>query len=498
MNHTRDGKRQRVTRIVLALTALGLGPGIVPVRAQDDPANGLAAPTAARPTSTWSKEALTLAGGYVAWETDLPLRYTARIRDYALVEGYLLATGTDGIVRAFRADTGVPVWTRRVAREMESFWGPIATRIDTAMLPVESRSPGNTAPAEPTAPPPSNGKVPANGEVPAEAETLASPPPTPAGMIDAVVFTRVDSVVMLNLHTGEMLKELPVAQPNTAMAAVSDRFVVQISIEKRVRCLRIKDGVEQWLMATPGFVRLMPTYLREPAGALIVDDTATVALVDVDPKGKIYAAELKTDKPVGYAISRDVLLVTTADRMLFVLDRATGELRWKRFLRNWPRGAAVGIGEAIYQPTAEAGLICLNRKDGSVNWVDPRGEQVLAHWNDHAVVLRKDDTLAFWNIARRAPTRLIALDHPCDGLANPLNRAAFLTTADGRMRCLQPIRGTTVSQRDFRTLPGEPTIPGRTTTATADATAAPAKGTGGDQQDLDLKDPLRSNLDLQP
>ena len=68
------------------------------------------------------------AGARLAWQVALPLKFTTSIRSCHLVDEYLYAIGTDGRVRAVRADTGEHVWTRRITQPGVGLWSPTAYR----------------------------------------------------------------------------------------------------------------------------------------------------------------------------------------------------------------------------------------------------------------------------------------------------------------------------------------------------------------------------------
>ena len=98
--------RRRAWRRVLALAvgwAVILG------------AVGPGAAEAAAPLGPWRPEQMALAGARIAWQVHLPMGYTTSIKSYHLVDGYLYGLGTDGYVRAIRADTGEYVWTQKLA-----------------------------------------------------------------------------------------------------------------------------------------------------------------------------------------------------------------------------------------------------------------------------------------------------------------------------------------------------------------------------------------------
>ena len=69
---------------------------------------------------------LVLAGVRIAWQTTLPLRFTDSIKSYHLIDEYLYAIGADGSIRGVRADTGRHIWTKPIAKPLETIYAPQA------------------------------------------------------------------------------------------------------------------------------------------------------------------------------------------------------------------------------------------------------------------------------------------------------------------------------------------------------------------------------------
>ncbi|UCD28058.1 MAG: PQQ-binding-like beta-propeller repeat protein [Planctomycetota bacterium] len=346
---------------------------------------------------------LALAGARIAWRVTLPLRMTASIKSYHLVEGYIYAIGVDGKVRTVRADTGDHIWTKPLAEPFETLWPPVSYH-DSEM--------------------------------------------------DAVVFTRIGDVLFLDSKTGEELKRYKLRAPTVGAVAVSGDTIYAAVVGARVYNYSISRQIPLWQLSTTAPINLAPICKSDQADKdqlFVADSKGQVASVSGETKKLRFAQKIDGEPRGWLTTDTDRLYVATADGSLHVLDRRTGDpIRRSIHLSKPPDGGPVVTADAVYQAVEGGGLYRLPLKSDSSVRFDARSKRFLADWPHHIVQLRTDGKIALVN--RRAGKESVVLDigEVADGISNLWNEAVIVYSAQGELRCLQPIGSKSLTLADFK------------------------------------------------
>jgi len=444
--------------------------------------------------------ALTLAGAHTAWEIQLPLKYTDRITSYQLVDGMIYALAEDGTVRSLRADTGRPLWTRRLVESFAFLRGP-----QPAILPDGRR---------------------------------------------AVTFTLARHVLVLDPGSGREIHNVLCPTLNVAGALVAHGYCFQCRPRHRFQCIRLRDEMPVWAKTMPGLLEVAPVFIPASNEPLVAcaDDRGTVVVAALDGT-KRFVRSLRA-RPIGWlATDGWALFVATDDMRLHAIEVGSGESIWTLPLYGMPSEGPVLSSEAVYQATHNAGLyrVPLPGKTAAASKTvspaheklplnqpateapkgrtarvsslpgilgpgappfqrDPEGRRFLAEWRGCFVVLRYDGRMAL--IAENGPASPteVALDlgPDVDGLSNPVNDAVFLTTPTGRIRCVRPLDGRTLTPADFQPRSAEPSgaLPAVGREASEQPAGAPstppAESAQPTLEELLLTDPLRSSRSMEP
>ncbi len=432
---------------------------------------------AAAPLGPWTGEQLRLAGVRTAWQTSLPLGFSATIRSYHLVDGYIYAVASTGVIYAVRADTGEYAWARKVAEEFETLWPPVSASLTLTTDEADDH------------------------EV-AMGHTMLS-----------VAITRVRDVLFLDPRNGTELRRDRLPTTNNASVAAAGEWLFQASPESRLFCFNIADGRVQWNASTNDTLTLAPVYAVEDDSLVMADDGGFLTCMS---SGRMNRFSLALGgKPHGWlAMDRHHVYVATMDRMLHAVERLTGEIAWQYRLADRPAGGPVVTADAVYQGTRGEGVHRVGLERTRPNWRDPAGRRFLAELPTRVAVLQAAGRIALWDPARGEVAELIDVDSSVEGLSNSWNDAILLTSARGEIRCLRPIGAPALTLADFQpkravteapggqpAAPGEPAgqeEPAAQSEPAEDAAAGTAQGRPRSYDQLLLDDPLRSTRRITP
>lgn len=450
--------------------------------------------------------------GVVAWRTHLPLRHVDSIRSYHLVGGYLYAMGSDNTVHAVRPDTGDYLWSLKLADELQTLWPPTAHR-------------------------------------------------GPDG--DDAVFTLLSEVLVLSPETGHIKKHYALHSTTNTCALITDTHLFEIANLGRIYCLQTPSGKNLWQMAGQKPITIPPMYLPSWDAILFADMGGNLVAISSD-KTHIFTRNLKAT-PIGWLTIADrVIYAATNDMMLWAVDAKRGTPLWKYRLAGDPAGGPVVTRHSIYQatsqngihrigipanlprgvtgeptatapgneeqPTATAPEMDTNATDVATasapaqkiplpvtpNWRDAEARCFLAEWPEGIALLRKDGKITLIDPGTGSPMEMLDAGPTVNGVSNPYNDAIILTTPQGEIRCIRPVKAPPLQLANFQppefarkamaataaiptATPASSNIPpaakhtagksaenraGTATTAPAPAVAA--------SEELLLKDPLRS------
>lgn len=443
----------------------------------------LAAPQAvqaAEPLGPWSGEQMALAGARLAWQIDLPLPHTVAIRSYHQVDGYLYALGSDGFVRAIRADTGEFAWTRQLAGPYETVWPPVSARL--VLMDEKKETPAD------------------KGESGQTEEASKANEKT----VDAVVFTLLRSAVFLDPKSGKLLKEYKLRSSSITPVAVSLKDCFEVGPGRRVRCTSLKDGFLNWQLSPKAIIELAPVYVPGDDVVIVADGGGAVAGVGSDLK-KQFTQELNA-KPIGsMAVDDGAVYLATNDKMLHAIDRVGNRMLWQYRLPGLPAMGPVATQQKVYQAVIDKGLFCVLKGDKPRTWHNSKAMSFLAEWPNRIAVLYPEGQVGLLNPATGEAAELLQPGCATKGVSNPYNDAIFLVSHKGRICCIRPIGAKDLSLSDFcQSRPAEAEKPAvieeknahENGSESPGASAEPANPQAGEA--VLLADPLRSKRKVAP
>jgi len=455
-------------------------------------AAGPGAAGAGTPLGPWPPEQMALAGARVAWQVHLPMSYTASIKSYHLVDGYLYGLGTDGYVRAVRADTGEYVWTRKLGEPFDTIWPPVAARLEVVGKGAgkEQAGPGEEQAGA------GEEKAGAGGEQAGAVVTET---------VDAVVFTLVRTAVFLDPKTGFELKQVRLGSSSNAAVAVSAAYCFEVGPNRRLRCVSLADGLRKWQMATPAPIDLAPVYVAHDDVVVVADSQGTVGGVSSD-KIKQFTQSLGA-KPTGWlAADEQAVYVATADKTLHAIERASNRILWQYRLADRPAGGPVVTEHNVYQATIGGGLYCKHKSE-RLNWHNAGAKRFLAEWPSRTAVLGHDGHISLLHPKTGKAAELLDPGLAAGGVSNPWNDAVILASPKGLVRCIRPIGAKALTLADFRPAPPPAAeAPAATAEESTDENDLEAVGAGVSAEPATpkssderlLTDPLRSKRQIGP
>jgi len=429
----------------------------------------------ADPPPASAPDRLAAAGARLAWRVPLALPFTASIRSYHLVDEYLYAIGSDGVVRSIRADTGQHLWTRQLVDAGETLWPPTAYH---------------------------------------------------SAELGAVVFTRLLNVLLLDPATGsdrenrdqngragsrerKIVRGLRLKDPTSASVAVSAEKLFAVSIGRRLQSYDITTGDPSWRAATPATVRLAPLYLSDGDQLLVADEGGLIVGIDATTKARQFARQLHGEPTGWLAADAKAVYVATSEPRLYALDRAKGETLLEHHLPGRPLGGPAVTAKSVYQALVGGGLQRVSLDPQSKGWLAPHGKRFLAEWPDRAVLLSTDGRIVFVEPNTGKSLAVLDLGDVADGVSNVFTDAVMVASSRGEVRCIRPIGARALTGADFRPPPTQaPKSVEQGPTAEEAGGAGQTAGAAGEPaeqaaprmtlEERILADPLRSRATSEP
>lgn len=369
-------------------------------------------------------------GAQLAWSLSLPLRQTAAIRSYHLLNEYLYAIGTDGAVRCARADNGAFLWNLQVTRAGETLW------------------------------PPQTYTDPKDGEM--------------------LVFVSLNEALFVRSENGSEVRRVRLRSPSAAPPAFASNNVFIPSIDRQLIAYNIQENHVRWRIGTSGPLLLQPLYLPEDDTVVFADLSGRIAAADGTSKVKRFARQLEGEPKGSLAADASAVYVSTSGDvpMLHAMGREKGETLWEYRLEGRPQGGPVVTKSAVYQAVMDGGVHRVGLNQDHPNWYLKTARKFLAEWPHRVVLLMQDGSIGFVEIESGRPASGTALRDLRDGISNVYNDAAIVASARGELRCIRPADGRRLTPEDF----------GHPATQPA-ATEAPTPAQEGEDADKPAEEP---------
>jgi len=438
----------RYNKATFALFAL------IPVFALIPAARASSGPTGSVPRPSAGgrdREMLAPARAVQAWEVRLPMRLTQRLRSCDLLDGCLLATGTDGVVRAMDATTGRVLWISSVVEQGEPLHPPVLHR---------------------------------------------------AGDRPMVAFTRSNDVILLDLATGFAVHRVDLQAPPVASAAVGTGLIFVPSVSGRLRSYQIRSGLQEFRIGATGPLAAAPVYVPRHDLVLGADTNGVMAAITAAeelPEGastrRVRFATRTHARPVGMVgFDERIMYVATADGMLHAVDYLAGEPAWRYRLAGFPEGGPVVTDGSVYQAVLGGGVHRIGKEPRTPNWFDPRARQFLAEWPDGPALLRDDGVIVLVDPKTgRAARRLDwSAGEAMTAVSNPRNDAIIMASHRGRICCVRPAGARPLDPADFTSPATAFPASAPTTPPAPETPAEPAAEASAPQ------DPFRSAITVPP
>ncbi|MHC4441084.1 MAG: outer membrane protein assembly factor BamB family protein [Planctomycetota bacterium] len=338
------------------------------------------------------------AGARIAWKTSLPLRFTDSIKSYHLIDQYLYALGTDGNLRGIRAHTGQHIWTKPIAKPLETIYPPMSYHTKD---------------------------------------------------MHALAITRLTDVLILDPETADQLKRYNFHTPTPATVAITDDNIYAAAMGSRIFKYSISNKTALWQLSTTGPIQLAPLIIKDQL--YIADSKGMVACIIGESKERLFSKKLDGQPRGWLAADEKILYVATADGTLHFLDRHTGlPVRRSLQLKAPPLGGTVITKNAAYQAIEGGGLYQVPLTHGKQILFYPDGRRFLADWPHHTVMLQENGKIALISRLTGKKATTIDVGQVADGISNLRNQAVIVYSARGQINCLLPIGSKPLTPDDFK------------------------------------------------
>ncbi len=349
------------------------------------------------------------------WEAQLPLREGDGTTSIYLLDDNLYVATTEGEVLAIHPGAGLLRWGRRVTQRTftifppthmlnETNTGPVAFATTTTLTVLDRYS----------------------------GDTLASAPPkfaTSGGAAGYVIQSEEEDEDVL-------LYRLIVGSSDGHVYAVQWK----LPTEPRIFTLW-KASANGPVQAAPVFADPNHVYCASAGGYVYCCTAAT----------KIQQWEFRAEQAIvgNPELGDDALYVASADRSLYKLDRVNGLQRWRRRMPEMLETGPILLGDVVYQYCPRAGLHAVDARYGDVLWTLPEGREAVARTGDRLVVRLTDDRLATVNAKTGTVMTELPLAAAAHVAVNRQDGAIYAVTPRGQLFCARPIADPSLTRMDL-------------------------------------------------
>lgn len=362
--------------------------------------------TAVSPAAAQSPQQLRRAGMRRAWRVSLPLKMTTKIDAYHLVGGHLFAVGTDGQVRAVRADTGELVWTRQINTPGSSaLWAPISAWIDNKHV---------------------------------------------------IVFTRPSDLLFFDPAGGyeaEGLQRRELREPTVSSVAISSDTIFAAEPRGRFRAYPFGKDAPRWQLRTKGLLRLPPLYLAERDLLIVADESGRVSGISASTRDSVFAVDVDGTPRGQLVVADQSLYVVSANARLYAFELDHGDMEWKYLLPNRPVGGPAVTKTSAYQAVVGGGVQRVGLKQVWPNWFATDAKQFLAEWPDRVALLQTDGKIAIARLQTGQTLSVIDPGETIRAVSNPFSDAIIVAGPRGEIRCYRPIGSSKLTLANFGVVP---------------------------------------------
>ena len=341
-----------------------------------------------------------------AWHVSLPLKLTTKIDAYHLVGGFLFAVGTDGRVRAVRADTGELAWTRQINTPGSSaLWAPISAWLDNQHV---------------------------------------------------IVFTRPSDLLFFDPITGfevEGLEKRELHEPTVSSVAISSDTIFAAEPGGRFRAYPFGKGVPRWQLRTVGLLRFPPLYLADRDLLIVADESGRVSGISGSTRKDVFAVDVDGAPRGELVADSENLYVVSANARLYSIQLDDGDLEWKYLLPNRPAAGPVVTKTSVYQAVIGGGVQRVGLQQEWPNWFAKDAKQFLSEWTDRVALLQTDGKIAIARLQTGQTLAVIDPGEPVRAVSNRFNDAMILAGRHGEIRCYRPIGSPKLTLADFGVVP---------------------------------------------
>jgi outer membrane protein assembly factor BamB len=349
----------------------------------------------------WAAGELARLDAQLAWYFPMPLASTVSISSYTLLDGYLYAIGTDGKVRALRADTGEFLWTVQISGPATQIFPPAAARTQTT---------------------------------------------------DDVAFTLLVEVVFVDRNTGFITRRLKLNEASVAPVTLSADALYAASVGRHISKYDLKTGLLAWRARTQKETSVPPLFVPS-RGIVVASDGIEHVIGGTEDRQVLFKTTLDQPATGWFSVRGRVLYVTTRGigGSLWALDLNTGEpVRPRLSLEAESEGGPVVTSSAVYQAMHGGGLRRVPLNPDGHGWTYPKGRLFLAEWGDRTAVLNVEGLVEILDAASGRPLGALTAETFRTGIGNTLNDAAIVATACGDIRCLRPMGAPRLNLASFQ------------------------------------------------
>ncbi|MEO0515324.1 MAG: PQQ-binding-like beta-propeller repeat protein [Planctomycetota bacterium] len=254
----------------------------------------------------------------VRWIYDLELASRTGITDLEVLEDLVVAVeGPDNFITAIDADAGTYQWKTLIGLDLESLYRPLRT---------------------------------GDGSL--------------GG--DRIFVNSAARFFTLDPGTGRLTGVQSLEAPVTAGAELIGDLAVFGAAKGMAFAHDVDAGYAKWRYRMTGRLVSPPVRANETT-VFLGDEAGTYVMLDVGSGDPVFRNDVFGPIVAPAAVHRGDLLVPSADRTLYALDRATGNESWAYRADSPLRDSPLSVGRDIYLPASGGGLIALDSR-GQVRW----------------------------------------------------------------------------------------------------------------------------------
>jgi len=259
---------------------------------------------------------------------------------------------------------------------------------------------------------------------------------------DKLISIAGTKLIEIDPDSGAQRKFLDVDFGIACPAAYNSSFLYLSGVDRRLHTLRAEDKVQIFEVAAEN-ESMITSITADENFVIFATDAGNVISIAPDVPKKLW--QFNAAGEIAGPIVRDQqrLFFASKDTNIYRVDIVglpeKRQLIWKFQTAGMLDRAPRVTSEVVYQYVRNKGITAIDKESGTLLWLVPGGDDLLAQAKEKAYVITKNRTLVVMDNLSAKKLYSVNFAHVSSYTANIADSKLYIADKDGRIACLLPI-----------------------------------------------------------